>query len=285
MKTFLDCIPCLVRQTQEAVFFATDDEALRESLVREVLRLLAEIDLHRPPPHIAPLIHRLIRERTGCADPYREMKDRMNREALALYPLAKKLVQSAEDPFDLAVRLAIGGNIFDSAAKGHGIAGDASDLLARARATPIFGETPARLGEAIRNAKQILVLGDNAGEIVFDKLLLEVIKPSKCLYVVRGGPTINDATIEDARRVGLTEITEVIENGSDAPGTILEACSPAFVERFWKADLVISKGQGNYETLNEIAHPHLFFLLRAKCPVVAQHLGCNMGDFVIHRRA
>ena len=130
-------------------------------------------------------------------------------------------------------------------------------------------------------AESILYLADNAGEIVFDKILIEQLGPEKIKLAVKGGPVINDATIEDVEETGLTDLVRVISNGNDAPGTILGLCSEEFRHSFEEADLIIAKGQGNYESLSDF-DKNIFFLLKAKCPVVANHLGCEVGSTVLH---
>ena len=124
-------------------------------------------------------------------------------------------------------------------------------------------------------------LADNAGEIVFDRLLIEQLPIDRVTVAVRGYPVINDATLDDAETAGLTDIVDVISNGSDAPGTLLDDCSEAFRSRFEEADLIIAKGQGNYETLAQSPRP-IFFLLRVKCPVVARDLDYPVGSMVVH---
>ena len=135
---------------------------------------------------------------------------------------------------------------------------------------------------AVIEAEKILYLADNAGEIVFDHLLIEQLPIEKITVVVKGSPVINDATIDDANVVGLGRIVEVIDNGSDGPGTILETCSQNFRDRFEGADLIIAKGQGNYETLSDI-DKNIFFLLKAKCPVIARDLGCQVGKMILRK--
>ena len=132
----------------------------------------------------------------------------------------------------------------------------------------------------MREAKDILYLGDNAGEIVFDRLFIEQMPHEKVTYVVRGEPIINDVTIEDAREVDMFDLVDVIDNGSDAPGTILETCSHEFQQRFASSDLVIAKGQGNYETLSDV-NKRIFFLLQVKCPVIAKDIGFEVGSFIV----
>jgi len=281
MKTFFDCIPCFVRQTLESVRMVTDNEAVHEQTLRGALSLLGEMDLRQSPPAMAQRIHRLIRELTGQDDPYRSIKDRFNRLAMDIYPELEARVRAADDPLSLAVRLAIAGNVIDMGINNHLRDDEVHDAIDHALAAPLDAEIPA-LEEAISQAVDILYLADNAGEIVFDKLLIGQMPLAKVTVAVRGGPIINDVTIQDARDVGITEMVEVIDNGSDAPGTILSDCSEAFRQRFDSADLVIAKGQGNYETLNE-AGREMFFILKAKCPVIARDLGCEIGSLVLRR--
>ena len=141
----------------------------------------------------------------------------------------------------------------------------------------------ADLKSSIDRASRILYLADNTGEIVFDRLLLEQMPRDRITFAVKGGPVLNDATREDAEFTGITDLVRVIDNGTDIPGTVLSACSAEFREEFARADLVISKGQGNYETLDE-EDKHIFFLLKVKCRVVSDDLHCDVGSAVVHRR-
>ncbi len=284
MRTFIECVPCAVRQAYEALMVATDDTDLREELLRDALRRIAEVRFDLSPPHLATDIHRMIRERTGMPDPYHDQKARHNQAALRLLPAMREIVRKAEDPFATAIRLAISGNAIDLGAPGCVQEHELENMIDEAMSNPIFGASPDQMLQACNQADSILILGDNAGEIVFDQLLLEFVPSEKVTYTVKGSPVINDATMDDARATGMCDLAQVIDNGSDAPGTVLEWCSREFRERFRKAGLVIAKGQGNYETLSGMTgpeHPRIFFLLKAKCPVVAGGIGCDVGDFVI----
>ncbi|MCK4625504.1 MAG: DUF89 family protein, partial [Phycisphaerae bacterium] len=265
MKTFFDCIPCFVRQSLDSVRMTTTDEAIHERLLREVLRSLAEMDMRQSPPAMAKRIHRIIREMTGQADPYHDAKERFNRLAMDIYPELAARVERSANPLETAVRLAIAGNVIDMGVN-HNLSDEhVHEGIDHALDAP-FEADMAAFGEATSNAGDILYLADNAGEIVFDRLLIKQLSAEKVTVVVKGSPIINDATMEDAETTGLTELVKVIDNGSDAPGTILEDCSDDFRRRFDEADLVIAKGQGNYETLSE-AGRDIFFILKAKCPV------------------
>ena len=281
MRTFFDCIPCFARQTLDAVRRATDDERIHEEVLRATLRAISEMDLRQSPPAMGYKIHRLIRERVGECDPYREMKDRSNQLALAVYPTLKSQIERSTKPFEVAVRLAITGNIMDVAVKGDVDQIDVNEAIEHALTDPLDGDIDG-FADAVTTANSILYLADNAGEIVFDRLLIEQLPREKVMVAVRGAPVINDATMVDARAAGITELVDVIDNGSDVPGTILEECSADFRSRFDEAGLIIAKGQGNYETLSEVEH-EIFFLLKAKCPVIARDLDCDVGTLVLRR--
>jgi len=282
MQTYLECIPCIIRQTLDAVRRATDDEAVHEKVLREALDLVSKMDLRESPPAMAQRIHRFIRETTGNDDPYRIAKEDSNRFVLELYPKFKKAVEDSHNALETAARLAIGGNIIDLGAKHQQQDLDVHGAIEDSLTVPLFSDGLEGFRTAIESAKDILYIGDNAGEIVFDKLLIEQMPHEKITFAVRGNPVINDATMADARMVGLTDLVEVIDNGSDAPGTILKTCSEDFRRRFDAADLIIAKGQGNYETLSTVSKK-IFFLLKTKCPVSAEDIGCEVGNLVLCR--
>lgn len=281
MRTSLDCISCFVRQALDAARMVSTDPAVHERIVREVLRWAGEMELDEPPPVLGQRIHRRLREITGVEDPYRAAKDHQNRMAMDLMPDMKSEVVSAEDPLMAAARLATAGNVIDMGVNGKVTESDVRQALHQALAEPLDGEW-SDFRQAAAQARSILYLADNAGEIIFDRLLIEQLSPERITLAVRGAPVINDATMADARAVGLHEIVEVIDNGSDAPGTILEDCNQDFTRRFAEADLILAKGQGNFETLNDEPRD-IFFLFRAKCPVIAAHIGLPVGTHVLAR--
>ncbi len=241
------------------------------------------MDFHDTPPVMGQRIHRLIRRLVADDDPYRGIKARFNEMALALYPELKKRLDEASDPLETAVRLAIAGNVIDFGSNYDLEDSHVGEAIEGSLVAPLSRSAVEDLRESADRATSILYLGDNAGEIVFDRLLIELLPYQKITYVVRGSPVINDATMSDALATGMTDLVEVIDNGSDAPGTILEDCSAAFRRRFQSADLVIAKGQGNYETLSE-ADKRIRFLLKVKCPVIARDIGCDADSLVVLRR-
>jgi len=280
MRVYLDCVPCFLRQALEAVRLASQDLSIQEKAIRVILQKLSEISWNTSPPHIGREIHTLIKEVTGNPDPYLPLKKRFNQLAINLYPMLEKKVKTANDPFTTAVRLSLAGNMIDFGARpGEKI--DIEKEIDGALKAPLDKQALEKFKKAVTQAQNILFLGDNAGEVVFDKLLVQEIGPQKITYVVKKKPIINDATLEDAEIVNLTDIVKVIDNGTDFPGTVLSVCSKTFINIYEKADLVIAKGQGNYETLNDVKKT-IVFLLKIKCPVIAKDIKRNVGDLVIH---
>ena len=279
MKTYFDCLPCFIRQALDAARMATCDEKVQERVLRGVLDAAAEMELDQSPPVMGQYIHRIIRNLSGNNDPYKKVKADFNRYALKLYPECKKVVERSSFPFETAVRFAAAGNAIDFGALAEVGQPDIDDFTAHSLSEPLFGSWEA-LWEAARSAETILYLGDNAGEIVFDRLLIEQLPMDKVTLAVKGRPVINDATMTDAKAAGITDLVNVIDNGSDAPGTVIEECSDIFKRYFDAADLVISKGQGNYETLSDVEKT-IFFIVKVKCRVIADHIGCEPGAFVV----
>lgn len=283
MNIHLECLPCFVKQTLSVLNMVNVDDSTRERVMREVLAKLSTVDFNQTPPEQAQEIHALIRDLCGNVDPYAAQKQADMVLALELYALIEPEVNNASNPFYAALQMAIAGNSLD-----HGVYHDLSYAEARAFLeqglhTEIKGELE-ELRARIERAETILFLGDNAGEIVFDRFLLRQMQHKDVTYAVRGSAIINDALLPDAREAGIDKlVSKLIHNGDNAPGTVLHRCSSEFRRIFDAADLIIAKGQGNYETLSE--HPaNIFFLLKAKCPVVARHIGCEVGNALLHRR-
>jgi damage-control phosphatase, subfamily I len=281
MKTTYDCIPCFIRQALDAARLTTSDENIHEQVLRGVLAATSKMNLDQSPPVMGQYIHKLIRELSGIHDPYKEIKERFNNFALELYPDLKQRIRNSSNPMNIAIRMAIAGNIIDFGVNAKIDRSIIIGTIEQAMSVQLFGNIEI-LCASIDSAKNILYLGDNCGEIVFDRLLIEELPMDKVTFVVRGGPIINDATMADARETGMTEIVNVMDNGSNIPGTVLEKCSKKFRECFAHADLIIAKGQGNYETLSS-CEKNIFFLLKAKCPVISGHMGCEQGSYIVKR--
>jgi uncharacterized protein with ATP-grasp and redox domains len=278
VQTYLDCFPCMVRQTLEAARMAGADDALQRHIMRQALDLLGQhsVGTVSTPPEIAYQIHRMVRSQTGAEDPYREAKQASTERALALYPELKEIVHQASDPLDAALRISIAGNIIDL---GYSPSYDLRSTLDRVLAQPFALDRRETLRAMMSDARRILYLADNAGETVFDRVLIETLDVP-VTYAVKGGPVLNDATRSDALAAGLDRAAEIVDTGSDAPGTILSQCSDGFRRRFAEAELIVAKGQANYETLSNRG-PRVFFLLQVKCPVIGEDVGAPVGSIVV----
>ena len=276
MKTYLQCIPCFVKQALRAGSMATNDDREIKTLMDHIGCRIQDISLGDTPPEMGLIIYDEIHKITGISDPYEKEKKAHIKEAKRLYPELKKRLVAANDSLLMAIRIIIAGNVMDLGMdKQFHVEKDLKHILQKEFAICDYEE----FKKVLKNAKNILYLGDNSGESVFDKILIETMgKPMT--YVVRDKPIINDVTIKDAIESDLDEVAEIISSGSPAPATILKLCSDDFLERFEKADLIISKGQGNYEGLSETDKP-VFFLLKAKCPVIADDIGVNEDDIVL----
>jgi damage-control phosphatase, subfamily I len=279
LNTSLDCFGCILRQAFEASRHVSADESIHEAIIRRSCRIISEADTSQPSPYTIGMIHRVVRQVTGQADPYKAARRICNDAGLAVYDQMKSEINKAASPLEMAIRMAIAANVIDFVVDPSA---EKTNILETMDKALTSGEPLDGIGEfeeALHNAGKVLYLGDNAGEIVFDRLLIERLPVDKICYVVRGGPVVNDVTEDDARTTGLADLVEIIDNGSDLPGTVISQCSPTFLKRFAEADLVISKGQGNYECLEDY-NKKIFFLFSAKCGVIGDHLGCKMGEML-----
>lgn len=274
MQIYLDCYPCFLRQALQAARLAEGSLDAQHTVMQQTLQLLQTMPADATPPQIARDVHRLVRRIITSNDPYKAAKARDTAAALELYPRLKELVAASTDPFDTALRLAIAGNIIDMGVKDD--YGPLWHTVERVLAASFALDARDALRRQLDEAEWVLYLADNTGETVFDRVFIESLQ-LPVVYAVKGQPVLNDATRADALAAGIS--CEIIDNGADAPGTILRDCSASFQERFAQAPLIIAKGQGNYESLSTVDAP-LFFLLQAKCPVIAHDLGVAVGSII-----
>ena len=276
MRTYLDCIPCFMLQALKSGRTAGLEDSQIKVLLDEVGSMIRDLPMESSPPETGAVIYQKIREITGIKDPFKKIKEENTREALHLYPYLKSTVRNAKDPLLTAIRVAMAGNIIDFCVnKTFDLQKDIHLILRQAFA--IFAYQAFR--RQVRKAKKIYYLGDNAGETVFDRILIEELgKP--VVFAVREIPVINDVTYEDAIMAGLDKVAEIVSSGSTAPGNVPALCDPVFMKKLHLADMVISKGQGNYEGLSDESLP-AFFLLKVKCPVIARDLGVAENSIIL----
>ena len=276
MKTYLDCFPCFIGQALRAARIATNDEKKIKTILDEVGMMLKNIPLGCPPPESARLIYHKVKEITGNLDPYKKIKKESTQKALSLYPFLENRLEKSKDRPLTAIQIAIAGNVIDFGADwDFDIESETYKVLEMNFAVCDYN----RFKRNLDKAPNVLYIADNAGECVFDRILInEIQKP--VTYVVRGMPIINDATYEDAVQAGIDRVATILSSGTDAPGTVLETCNPEFKNVYKDSEFIISKGQGNYEALSKEKRA-IFFLLRTKCTVVADDIGVCRGDIVL----
>ena len=279
MRTYLDCLPCFLRQALETARRVTCDVEIHRDVLHRIASVIPDLPLGATPIELGREIHRIVRETTGVDDPYREAKRSDNDRVTACLPQLRRAIASSQDRLLTALKLAAAGNAIDLAIASQVDLGSAIEgALADGGE---MADYPLFLKQ-LERGEDVLYLGDNAGEIVFDRLVVEqlVERGKRVTFVVRGRPILNDATVEDACYVGMNDLAEVLASGSDGPGTALSLCVPEFLDRFDRATVILSKGQGNFEGLSHEDAP-LFFLLKVKCCVVAAELERDIGTVVL----
>lgn len=276
MEIMIDCVPCMLRQALEAAKIVTDDIEIHNKVVEEAMKILMNYKSFRNSPDMALEIHGIIKSLTGNPDPYLKVKENDLEAAKKCYPYLKEFISSKDQKLYWALKIAATGNNIDAA-----VYKDINLInCIEAELEKSFSICDIEAFEdKLKNASNILIIGDNTGETVFDKVLIETLAENSVTYGVRNEPIINDATKKDAIESGLGKVARIVSTGCNAPGLILEDCSDEFIDIYNNSDIIISKGQGNYEALSE-KKDNLFFLLKAKCLMVANKLNVNINDYV-----
>ncbi|MBU4262627.1 MAG: DUF89 family protein [Proteobacteria bacterium] len=268
MQTTLDCLPCFLKQTIHTARLCNSSPAVQQEIMNEViLKFLPFIDFTLSPPENAVHLYGLIAGISGHPDPFAAIKKENNRFASGIAPRIRQKVNEANNPLLAALTFSIAGNIIDYGSL-HEF--DMEQIIHDALSLQMAINDFAELETNLQQARTILYLGDNSGELVFDKIAIEKLHRD-VTFVVKEKAIINDALTEDARECDMQDICRVITNGTGCPGTPLPHCSEEFQRLFHDADMIISKGQGNFETLSEVKAP-IYFLLFVKCPAVNDHL-------------
>ncbi len=291
MKTRLDCIPCFFKQALTATRMAGFTEIQQKQIIDDFALTLPNISFSAAPPETTRKLYQLINQTCDNKDIFAAIKNKSNRMVLDIYEQLKAMIVNENDSLLMAVELAIAGNIIDFGVKSSlNIEDELNRILANGKNS---SEKTNRKNfdyqdfqKVLDRASNIVFLGDNAGEIVFDRLLIEEILnryPDKnIIYAVKEKPIINDALAADARQCGIDKIAAIVSSGSDAPGTVLSVCSNEFIQLYDTADMIISKGQGNFEALSANSRGRdIFFLFMAKCQVVADHIQGKIRDIIL----
>ncbi|NDV21926.1 DUF89 domain-containing protein [Desulfovibrio sp. JC022] len=274
MRTHLDCLPCFLKMAIAGIRETCPGrEDIHEKVVKHWALGFASADLSESPPSLAGRLFRETAEYVGEVDIFKTQKEEANQRVLELLPDVKAKVLGSADPLLAAMGVSIIGNYMDCAVMGEYDWEDELDNLEHG----LDPETFEKFLHEVRSHKSLLVLGDNAGEIGLDTILSGLLRDEgiDVTYAVRGKNILNDATVVDAKVVGMTDLCEVITSGVDTPGTVLNRCSPEFRSRLDESPVVLSKGQGNFESLWGV-RPDVYYAFKVKCPVVADVVGAPM---------
>ena len=274
MKIRYNCLPCIVNQAIK-VAEQTGLEN-KELLMREVFGFLEHMDYQLTTPEVIGEIFEMIKRHTGNEDPYKETRDYYNRLFIQILPEYRMKINQAEDPFNMAVLYAIIGNIIDFNPIHNTMLDDVMNQISLLSNLMLEIDDTRSLKEKIAQSKSLLYLGDNCGEICMDKLLLAEIRKLnpeiQIWFAVRGKPIVNDSIEEDAYFVGIDQYAQVLNNGDGSMGTVLSRVSDDFMEKYNQVDIIIAKGQANYECLSE-EKKEIYFLLMTKCSLIANDIG------------
>ncbi len=281
-----DCKQCLFNSFDKLLNEKISNKKTKNALLDKIKNRITSLNSEILAPEVAREIHHLISKYLLTNDPYKAEKQLSNNIALRQYPDLKDMVLKSDNPFNTALRLSIAGNIMDFAACPEFFTDTVNYLnktIDKVLNVTFAIDDSKELQKKLASSKTLLFIGDNAGEIVFDRLFLETINHKNVYFAIREKPVLNDATIDDANYTGINTVAKIISNGYDAPSTILEKSSDKFLNIFHSADLIISKGQGNLEGLINCERDNLYFLLMVKCNVIARLLEVKKGDIVVKK--
>lgn len=287
MRLSMECVPCLVNQAIRIARLHLPGEEEQRRLVKKVIASLANLDDDASAPYAAHLTQRILKEALQNPDPYQQAKQYYNEEMLKLEDDFSRLVEESSDRLYTALKLAAAGNYIDFGPgydlSRKNILQALHQTLERDFAPDVFDS----LNQTLANSQTLLYLGDNTGEIVFDKVFIRIIKeyyPKLEIYfATRGQAVLNDVTEADAYAVGMDAYARIINNGTDIPGTVLEHCSDGFRKIFDMADIIIAKGLGNFESLYGNAPGKIYYIFLCKCKLFMERFGAGQNDIILLR--
>ncbi|WP_419769464.1 MAG: damage-control phosphatase ARMT1 family protein [Candidatus Marinarcus sp.] len=277
-----DCVKCIVGQIDKAIVHLNLDETKAKEIQAEVLKRSATFSFEHTPPYVARDVYEYLAEQTGLKDPLESIKQDSIQNALKHVPYIEKRIRQADDKLLTAIKASVAGNVIDFGAKEQF---SLEEEINKVFHTSFAIDDYKKLAKQIEQKNSILILADNAGENVFDKILIKMITRlyphKKITYATRGKPIINDITTKEALQIGIDQFAQVISTGVDTPGLELSRTTTTFRDIFEKAELIISKGMGNFECLESLNEKKIFFLFKVKCNVVAKTIKKEIGDIIL----
>lgn len=284
MKSYKECYECFVKQAIDAGNITTDDENKQWLIIEKALKYIANFSKDEAPVNVAREIYRIAREVTGNHDPYKSVKDEFNDKALSIVSKIYEILDSSCDSFSDALKLTAIGNMIDFGPYGMDM-NNLEDFIEEKLESEFFGDIEvSEFKNEIKKSKSILYVADNCGEIVFDSIFINKFLTDKDVYLsVRGMPILNDVTKDDLQGISFLDNVTIVDTGDSAPGAVLKYCSSQFNDLFNRVDMVIIKGQGNYEGIGPSGKTNVYSILIAKCPIIVKDIGCQKSDIVLQR--
>ena len=281
MKIDEVCVACIINQSVKVANAINASSELSEELTSTVELMSKDFSREETPPEIASFVYEKMAKIANKKDLYDEVKELSTQKALSFVPLLKTKLSTCQDKLLTATKIAVAGNVIDLAAA---VEFDLEEELEKIFHTDFAHDDFDKLKNELAHAKRVVILGDNVGEHIFDYMFVEVLKElypyAEYSYFVRGNPIINDVTMDEALACGFDKLCDLVDSGVNTPGFAYSRANPHAKNLFDEADLVISKGMGNYECLSPSHRDKICFLLKVKCEVVASSLGREIGDIV-----
>ena len=281
MKIDEACVACIVKQSVKVADAIDASESLKDKMTSTIKEMSSDFSYDDTPPEIASYVYEKMAQIANKVDLYDEVKELSTKKALSFVPLVKAELHNSKDKLLTATKTAVAGNVIDLAAA---VEFDLEEELSKVFHTEFAHNDFEKFRQKLSNAKSVLVIGDNVGEHIFDYLFIETLKElypdASYSYMIRGNPIINDVTIKEAKEAGFDKLCSLVDSGVNTPGFAYSRANEESKELFDSVDLVISKGMGNYECMNESHKKNICFVLKVKCEVVANSLNKEVGDIV-----
>lgn len=278
------CVTCIIGQIEKATKLLNLDETLATEIMKEVKEKALNFDFSKTPPLVAKEVYELLAYKTNLNDPLEELKQASIKNALNYQEIVNNEIKTSQDKLFTAIKGAVAGNVIDFAVTREFSLEEEINSIFH---TDFSINDYKSFKEKLENSNSLLILSDNAGENVFDKILIKTIKELypkiQITYATRGKAIINDITIKEALQIGIDKYCKVISSGVDTPGLEKSQASKEFMQLFNKAPLILSKGMGNFECLESYKDNRIFFLYKVKCEVVANKIGQEVGEIVLKR--
>ncbi len=276
-----DCLVCLFNQTLRVTKALNCDDRCSKEVLDKAAIVISKFDLNMTPPEAAAILYPKISEVVGKEDVYEAKKIESTNRAFEFLDFVLEKINSSKDDVDAALRAAVAGNVIDFATE---VMFDIKNEIETIFEADFAIDEKSLFKQKLKNAKTLMVIGDNVGEHVFDKVMMEILfdfNPNLDIYyVVRGKPIINDVTVSDAKSIDIDKIAQIVDSGVDTPGFVYERANEETKKLFNEADLILAKGMGNYECMEQIKDDRIFYLFKVKCSVVANKIGKKIGDLI-----